>query len=85
MASPPLRPPPHQSQAPEILSALQLSLLPEHDWALIFLVVSVIAGIFGFTGISAATAGIAKVLFFIAIAVFLIFLVLALVGGALVL
>jgi hypothetical protein len=34
---PPLRPPPHQSQAPEILSALQLSLLPEHDWALIFL------------------------------------------------
>ena len=54
-------------------------------WALIFLVVSVIAGIFGFTGISAATAGMARALFFIAIAVFLLFLVLALMGGALVL
>jgi uncharacterized membrane protein YtjA (UPF0391 family) len=50
-------------------------------WALIFLVISVVAGFFGFSGLSAATAGIAKILFFIAIAVFLIFLVLALMAG----
>ncbi len=48
--------------------------------ALIFFVVSLVAGLFGFTGISAATAGIARILFFIAIAIFLIFLVLALLG-----
>jgi uncharacterized membrane protein YtjA (UPF0391 family) len=34
-------------------------------WALIFLVVSLIAALFGFTGISAASADIARVLFFI--------------------
>ncbi|MGH7213020.1 MAG: DUF1328 domain-containing protein, partial [Acetobacteraceae bacterium] len=32
-------------------------------WALFFLIISIIAGLFGFTGISAATGGIAKVLF----------------------
>jgi uncharacterized membrane protein YtjA (UPF0391 family) len=50
-------------------------------WALLFFVVSIVAGLLGFTGISAATAGIARILFFIAIAVFLVFLVLALLGG----
>jgi uncharacterized membrane protein YtjA (UPF0391 family) len=54
-------------------------------WALIFFVVSLIAGFFGFSGVSATTAGIAKILFYIAIAVFMIFMVLALMGGALVL
>jgi len=54
-------------------------------WALIFFVVSVIAGFFGFSGVSAATAGVAKILFYIAIAVFVIFLVMALLGGAAVL
>ena len=32
-------------------------------WAIIFFIISVIAGVFGFTGISAATADIAKILF----------------------
>lgn len=50
-------------------------------WALFFFVVSVIAGIFGFTGISVAAAGVARVLFYIAVAVFLIFLVIALAAG----
>jgi len=50
-------------------------------WALFFLVVSLIAGLFGFTGISVASAGIAKILFFIFIVVFLVFLVLALTAG----
>jgi uncharacterized membrane protein YtjA (UPF0391 family) len=50
-------------------------------WALIFFVISIIAGGLGFTGISAAASGISRVLFFIALAIFLIFLVLALMAG----
>jgi len=46
-------------------------------WAVIFLVISLIAAAFGFTGVSAAAAGMAKVLFFIFISLFLI----ALIGG----
>lgn len=48
--------------------------------ALILFVVSLIAGALGFTGIAGATAGLAKIIFFIAIALFLIVLVLALLG-----
>ncbi|WP_148715911.1 DUF1328 domain-containing protein [Chitinolyticbacter meiyuanensis] len=47
-------------------------------WALIFFVVSLIAGLFGFTGIASGAAAIAQVLFYIAIVLFLIFLVLGL-------
>ena len=50
-------------------------------WALFFFVISVIAGLFGFTGISAAAGGIAKILFFIFVALFVIFLALALLAG----
>jgi uncharacterized membrane protein YtjA (UPF0391 family) len=46
-------------------------------WALIFLVISLIAALFGFTGISVAAAGIAKVLFFIFVVITLVFVVLA--------
>jgi uncharacterized membrane protein YtjA (UPF0391 family) len=49
--------------------------------ALIFFLISIVAGIFGFTNIAAGTATIAKWLFFIAIAIFVVFLVLALVAG----
>jgi uncharacterized membrane protein YtjA (UPF0391 family) len=49
--------------------------------ALIFLVVGLILGALGFGGIGGAFIGIAKILFFIAIALFVIFLVLALVAG----
>ncbi len=45
-------------------------------WALIFAVVAVIAGILGFGGIAGAAAGIAKLLFFLAVADFVLFLVL---------
>ncbi|HWL83566.1 DUF1328 domain-containing protein [Roseomonas sp. M0104] len=51
-------------------------------WALIFLVISLIAGGLGFTGVSAATGTIAKILFGIFLVLFVIFLILALVGGA---
>ncbi len=50
-------------------------------WALIFFVISVIAGAFGFTNISAAAGGIARILFFIFIVIFVIFLILGLVAG----
>ena len=45
-------------------------------WALIFLVVGLVAGVLGFGGIAGASIGIAKFLFFVAIALFVIFLVL---------
>ena len=46
--------------------------------ALFFLIVSLIAGVFGFSGISAASAGMAKILFFIAITLFVVVLLIAL-------
>ena len=50
-------------------------------WALIFFLVSVVAGIFGFTNIAAGTATIAKWLFIVAIVIFAIFLVMGLLAG----
>ncbi len=50
--------------------------------ALFFLVISLIAALFGFTGISAASADIAKILFFIAIVIFLVLLVAGLMAGS---
>jgi uncharacterized membrane protein YtjA (UPF0391 family) len=41
-------------------------------WVLTFLVIAIIAGLFGFTGISESAAGIAKVIFFIFIALLVI-------------
>lgn len=45
-------------------------------WAIIFLVIAGIAALFGFTGLAGAAAGIAKILFFLGIALFVLFLVL---------
>ena len=53
--------------------------------ALVFFVVSLLAGFFGFSGVSRATAGIAKVLFFVAAAIFVICIALALFAGSLIL
>lgn len=50
-------------------------------WALIFFIIAIVAGLFGFTGIAAGAATIAKWLFFIAVAIFILFLVLGLVAG----
>lgn len=47
-------------------------------WALIFFIISIIAGLFGFTGIAAGSAAIAKILFWIAVVLFVLFLVLGL-------
>jgi len=39
-------------------------------WALVFAIVSIIAGVLGFTGVAASAAGISKILFFIFLAMF---------------
>jgi uncharacterized membrane protein YtjA (UPF0391 family) len=44
-------------------------------WALIFLVIGLIAGVLGFTGVAGASIFIAKVLFFIFMLVFLVLLI----------
>ncbi len=50
--------------------------------ALFFLVISIIAAIFGFGGVAAASADIAKILFFIAIVIFVVLLVAGLMAGS---
>jgi uncharacterized membrane protein YtjA (UPF0391 family) len=47
-------------------------------WALLFFVISVVAGILGFTGISAASADVARFLFYVFVVIFLVLLVLGL-------
>jgi uncharacterized membrane protein YtjA (UPF0391 family) len=53
-------------------------------WAVIFFVISLVAGYFGFGNVAAGAAGISRVLFFIAIAVFLIVLIFGVFLGKLV-
>ncbi len=43
-------------------------------WAAVFLIISLVAGLLGFGVIASASAGIAKILFFIFIVLFLVFL-----------
>jgi uncharacterized membrane protein YtjA (UPF0391 family) len=47
-------------------------------WALIFFLVSIVAGILGFTGISEASADIARFLFYVFVMIFLVLLILGL-------
>jgi uncharacterized membrane protein YtjA (UPF0391 family) len=50
-------------------------------WAVVFLIIAIIAGIFGFTDVEAASAGIAKILFGIFMVLFLGAVFLGLVVG----
>jgi len=50
-------------------------------WALIFLVIGLVAGLLGFTGIAGASIEIARALFFIFIVIFLVLLVLGLLAA----
>ena len=45
-------------------------------WALIFAVVALVAAVLGFSGLAGAAAGIAKILFFIGLALVVLFLIL---------
>jgi uncharacterized membrane protein YtjA (UPF0391 family) len=51
------------------------------NWAIVFLIVALIAGVLGFGGISATAAGIAKILFFIFLILFIVSLIARLVQG----
>lgn len=52
-------------------------------WAILFFIISLIAGFLGFTNIASGAKNISKILFFIAIVIFLILLAsVFLVGGA---
>ncbi len=53
-------------------------------WAIIFFIVSLVAGYFGFTGVASGAKSIAKVLFVISIVIFLIVLVFGVFLGTLV-
>ncbi|WP_039003906.1 DUF1328 domain-containing protein [Falsihalocynthiibacter arcticus] len=50
-------------------------------WAITFLVVALVAAVFGFGGIAIASVGIAKILFFVFIVLFIITLVARAVRG----
>ena len=50
-------------------------------WAAIFLVIALVAALFGFTGIATAAAGIAKFLFFLFLAVCLILFIMGMTVG----
>lgn len=52
--------------------------------AIIFFIISLVAGVLGFTNIAAGAAGIAKILFFIALTIFLIVLIFGVLLGLLV-
>jgi uncharacterized membrane protein YtjA (UPF0391 family) len=51
-------------------------------WAVVFLLIAIVAGVFGFTGIEQASASIAKVLFGIFLVLFVGALVIGLVVGS---
>jgi len=50
-------------------------------WALIFLVVALVAAALGFTGIAGTSAGIAQVLFWLFVGIFLVMLLGSLIRG----
>jgi uncharacterized membrane protein YtjA (UPF0391 family) len=50
--------------------------------ALFFLVISLVAAVFGYTGLAAASAGIAKLLFFIFIVICIFFVIVGLAIGS---
>ncbi len=51
------------------------------NWALTFLIVAVIAAVLGFGGIAGSAVEIAKVIFYIAIGLFVISTVISLING----
>jgi len=51
-------------------------------WALVFLVVAIIAAVFGFGDIAAGATSIAQILFWIFVVVFVVLLIAGLIGGA---
>jgi len=50
-------------------------------WTVIFLLIAIVAAVFGFGGIAVAAAGIAKLLFFVFLVLFLVSLIKGLGSG----
>jgi uncharacterized membrane protein YtjA (UPF0391 family) len=50
-------------------------------WALIFLVIALVAGLLGFTTVAGASIAIAKTLFYIFLLVFLVLLIMGFMAG----
>ncbi|MBX9815368.1 MAG: hypothetical protein A4S12_00295 [Proteobacteria bacterium SG_bin5] len=50
-------------------------------WAIIFLVIGLVLAVLGFGGLAGAFIGIAKILFYIAVAIFVVLLILGLLAG----
>ena len=50
-------------------------------WALLFLVIALVAALFGFTGIATAAAGVAKLVFVLFLVICLIFFVMGISAG----
>jgi uncharacterized membrane protein YtjA (UPF0391 family) len=67
-----------QLRADAVFAASWSAVMSLLKWALIMLVVSLGAALFGFTGLSAASAEVARLLFFIFVVIFLVLLVLGL-------
>ncbi len=54
-------------------------------WALICLLISLVAGAFGYTGLARGAAQLSKILFFIFLVLFIVILILAISAGQLIL
>jgi uncharacterized membrane protein YtjA (UPF0391 family) len=50
-------------------------------WALLFLIVALIAGLLGFTGLAMASAGIAQILFYVFVVLFIVSSIVYLIRG----
>lgn len=50
-------------------------------WAVVFLAIAIVAGLFGFGGIATASVGIAKILFYVFILLFIVALVMRAMRG----
>jgi uncharacterized membrane protein YtjA (UPF0391 family) len=70
------RPPLNQHYAQAAPRRLEKRAMTLLKWALIFFLVSVVAGVLGFTDISAASADVARFLFYVFAVIFLLLLVL---------
>ena len=53
-------------------------------WAVICLLISLVAGAFGYTGLARGAAQISKILFFIFLVLFIVILILAITAGQLI-
>ncbi len=51
-------------------------------WTLLFLLVAIVAGIFGFAGVMVAAAGIAKLLFYVFLVLFVVSLAMSVISRA---